>query len=111
MQPFPQPRDQRTALFGGEGDVFVQDLLGGAAAPPFHAALACELSPGGSVGRHVQQAHDVLLIVLEGEGRARVDDQPVALSAGIAVHVPFGKTLSLTNPGAQPLHYLMVKAR
>ena len=50
--------DRRQALFGGAGEVRVWNLLGRHPAPPFAAVLACELDPGGSVGRHKQSTYN-----------------------------------------------------
>ena len=75
-------------LFGGRGDVHVWDLLRGAPAPPFSAVLRCRLAPGGRVGRHVQQHHPEVVLVLAGAGEARVDGNAVALVSGVVVHLP-----------------------
>ncbi len=101
----------RTALFGGVGDVSVWDLLQGRAAPPFGAVLACELAPGGKVGRHRQQELPEVVIGLEGDGVAGVNGAEVPLGPGDVVHLPLGAVLSLENRSAErPLRYLIVKA-
>lgn len=102
--------DVRRELFGGRGEVQVWDLLGPAAGP-FTALLSCELSPGGSVGRHVQQEFSELVLGLDGQGQASVDGSPHALGAGDVVHVPLGAVLAIENLGEQPLRYLIIKAR
>jgi quercetin dioxygenase-like cupin family protein len=86
--------DRREGLFGGEGAVLVWDLLRGAGAEPFSAVLACELEPGGRVGRHVQQRDPEIVIGLEGEGTAEVD--------GLAIR---------NRSREAPLRYLIVKTR
>lgn len=106
------PPARREALFGGRGAVQVWSLLGTADAPPFSAVLACELDPGGSVGAHVQEQDPEIVIGLEGDGEARVDDRPLPLGPGDVVHLPLGAVLSLTNRSTEtPLRYLIIKAR
>jgi quercetin dioxygenase-like cupin family protein len=97
-------------LFGGLGDVRVVSLLR-AASPPFTAALWCELSPGGSVGAHVQQEFSEIVIGIAGEGEARVDGTVHRLVALQAVYLPLGAALELVNLSErEPLRYLIVKA-
>jgi quercetin dioxygenase-like cupin family protein len=101
----------RSELFGGRGDVRVWSLLD-AEAGPFTAVLSCELSPGGSVGPHVQQEFPEVVIGVEGQGEATVDGRRQPLSAGDAVFLPLGSVLAIENraPDA-PLRYLIIKAR
>lgn len=106
------PGDRREALFGGRGTVEVWDLLGRVAAPPFTAVLACELEPDGSVGSHVQEHFPEIVIGLEGEGVARVDDVERPLGRGDVVYLPLGSILAIENrDAATPLRYLIIKAR
>ncbi|HEX7668739.1 MAG TPA: cupin domain-containing protein [Polyangiaceae bacterium] len=105
------PPDLRVDLFGGKGEVRVWSLLPGAA-EPFTAILSCELAPGGVVGRHVQQEFPEVVLGLEGEGLATVDDEARRLNAGDAVYLPLGSVLSIANQsGRVPLRYLIIKAR
>lgn len=104
--------DRREELFGGRGAVSVWNLLGARTAPPFTAVLSCELDPGGSVGRHVQQADPEIVIGLEGDGEATVDEQVWPLGPGDVVHLGHGQVLSITNLSEDaPLRYLIIKAR
>ncbi len=90
----------------------VWDLLGRAAADPFAAVLYCELDPGGSVGRHVQEEHPEIVVGLDGIGEARVGDLPHPLGPGDVVHLPLGAVLAIENRSSDaPLTYLIVKAR
>jgi quercetin dioxygenase-like cupin family protein len=101
----------RTDLFGGTGEVSVWDLLAGRVAAPFGAVLACELAPGGSVGRHRQQELPEVVIGLEGDGEATVDGEVAPLGPGDVVHLRLGAVLSIHNRSAErPLRYLIVKA-
>ena len=105
------PGSVRAALFGGQGDVSVWSLLG-AEAPPFTAVLSCELSPGVSVGAHVQQEFPEIVIGLEGEGEATVDGRPHPLRPGDVAYLPLGSVLAIENRSSDlPLRYLIVKAR
>jgi quercetin dioxygenase-like cupin family protein len=112
MKLDPGAADRRAALFGGKGAVLVWDLLGAARLPPFSAALACELEPGGSVGAHVQQRDPEIVICIEGRGVAEVDGEPQALAPGALVALPHGSTLALRNEDErEPLRYLIIKAQ
>ncbi len=107
----PRPTDVRSNLFGGSGDVSVSSLLDADRAP-FAAVLWCELAPGASVGRHVQQEFPEIVIGLDGDGTATVDSAPYSLGQGDVVHLPLGSVLSIENrSGERSLTYLIVKAR
>jgi quercetin dioxygenase-like cupin family protein len=104
--------DRRERLFGGSGAVLVWNLCDDEPGPPFGAILACELEGGASVGVHVQKEFAEVVIVMEGEGMARVDGSPVHLNAGVVVQLPVGQTLALENSSSEfPLRYLIVKAK
>jgi quercetin dioxygenase-like cupin family protein len=97
-------------LFGGIGEVSVVSLL--APQGPFTAVLLCELSAGGSVGRHVQEEFPEIVVGLAGEGRATIDGREHALGPGSTVYLPLGSVLAIENRSAEePLTYLIVKAR
>jgi len=101
----------REALFGGEGEVRVWDLLAGHNAAPFTAVLSCELAPSGHVGRHRQDRWAEIVIVLEGEGYARVADVAQGIESGTVLHLPCGQTLELRNRSqTDPLRYLIIKS-
>ncbi len=103
--------DRREALFGGKAAVYVWDALP-TPLEPFSAVLACELDPGGSVGRHSQQRDPELVLCVEGTGTATVGAERHALSPGVAVPVAFGETLALENASTErPLRYFIVKAQ
>ncbi|HEV3031766.1 MAG TPA: cupin domain-containing protein [Polyangia bacterium] len=107
-----RPHDRRERLFGGGGAVLVWNLCAAKTALPFGAILACELEGGGSVGLHLQQEFAEVLIVVEGEGVARVGESPIAVHAGVVVQIPLGETLALENASPElPLRYLIVKAK
>lgn len=102
---------RRAALFGGKGEVLVWDLLGAERLHPFTAVLACELSAGGSVGRHVQSDFAEIVVFTEGEGRALVNGAPRDVGEGSVVPLPLGQTLAIENLALdRPLRYLIIKA-
>jgi len=106
----PTP-DRRADLFGGVGVVQVWSLLRGPA-PPFTAVLACELDPGGRVGRHVQQEFPEIVVGIAGDGEATVGGARHRLAAGDLVYLPLGEVLELKNLSAEaPLQYLIIKAK
>lgn len=99
-------------LFGGQGEVRVEDVLGDDSLGSFTAVLRCELAPGGKVGRHMQQECPEVVIGLSGEGVARVDDATLPLVAGSIVRLPLGATLAIDNRSdIEPLRYMIIKAR
>jgi len=101
----------RRGLFGGSGEVQVWDLLAGRAAPPFEAALWCELEAGGSVGAHQQQEHPELVVCVWGRGEAWVGEARHPLAPGACVFLPLGARLRLSAAEEGPLGYLILKAR
>ncbi|MBT9556476.1 MAG: cupin domain-containing protein [Myxococcales bacterium] len=106
----PTADDVRTGLFGGVGSVSVWNLLGRQRAAPFTAVLACELSPGADVGRHVQQRDAELLIGLEGTGLVTIAGVTKTFGAGVVHHVAFGTSLAIRNTsGTASLRYLIIK--
>lgn len=100
------------ALFGGRGEVRVFDLMGGPSPlPPFTAALACELDPGGAVGMHVQSDFCEIVIFTEGRGRVTVGRSERLVAPGSLVALPLGEPLAIENTATDaPLRYLIVKA-
>jgi quercetin dioxygenase-like cupin family protein len=104
----PDPREN---LFGGVGTVKVWDLLR-RAAPPFTAVLACELDPGGRIGRHLQNEFPEIVVGIEGLGEAIVGKQQFGLRPGDVVYLPLGQTLEIINHSeTERLQYLIIKAR
>ncbi|NVB37382.1 cupin domain-containing protein [Pseudenhygromyxa sp. WMMC2535] len=103
--------DLRSELFGGQGTVKVWNLMR-QAAPPFTAVLACELEPGGRVGRHRQEHYPEIVIGISGLGEAIVGKQQHGLRPGDMVYLPQGEILELINHrDDEPLQYLIIKAR
>ena len=73
-----------------------------------HASLATvyfEVEPGDHIGRHVDSAEE-LLLVLEGVGEATVGDETGVASAGGIVTVPSMAPHDMRNVGDGPLRVL-----
>lgn len=112
MDPREGRSFRQSSLFGGQGEVIIRDLLEGATALPFEAALACELEPNGSVGPHRQAECHELIIVLSGEGTATIDDHVHPLRSATTLCLTHGAILALHNTSTtEPLRYLLIKAR
>ena len=111
MAPEGITPDVRHDLFGGRGAVKVYNL-DPSPMPPFAAALWCELDPAGVVGRHRQEHFPEIVLGLEGDGEATVDDRTLPLRPGSVVQLPLGSVLALRNRSDDaPLRYLILKAR
>lgn len=71
-----------------------------------HANLV-RLRAGGSIGEHLNQEVDVLVVVISGSGTLRVAGADLPLSGDVVAHVPKGTRRSVTA-GATGLAYLTV---
>jgi quercetin dioxygenase-like cupin family protein len=105
------PKWVKTDLFGGRGEVSVQDLLGRAAMPPFAAILACELAPSGEVGAHHQTGADEIVVCIGGSGTISVDAKPRPFVPGVVAYLALGQLLAIENGSAtEKLRYFIIKA-
>ena len=68
------------------------------------------LDPGHAVGEHVNDAVDVLVVVLDGDGEVVVDHEVQAVRAHVVVHVPRGAHRTI-RAGDAGLTYLTVHRR
>lgn len=68
------------------------------------------LEPGHAVGEHVNDAVDVLVVVLDGDGEVAVDHRVHPIHTHVVVHVPRGarRTIRAADAG---LTYLTVHRR
>ena len=73
-------------------------------------AAVMTLSPGQSTGGpdNQHERSDQWLYVIEGSGRAVVDGEPVALSAGDLLCIEAGETHEIENTGDRPQKTLSV---
>jgi len=69
------------------------------------ATVYFELEPGARLGRHIDSAEELLLI-LEGEGEATVGDESALASVGAIVTVPAMEPHDIRNIGSGPLRVL-----
>ena len=81
---------------------FPHSSAGGSAST---ATVYFELEPGMHVGRHVDSAEEVLLI-LEGSAEATVGDETALANAGSIVTVPAMEPHNVLNVGTGPLRVL-----
>jgi quercetin dioxygenase-like cupin family protein len=95
----------------------VVDLLGRTGSGPLWGMASGDLNatllawpPGHEVVEHTNSEVDVLLVVLEGDGVAKVDQQEHALVPGGALLVEKGSSRAL-RAGAEGLRYLSVHRR
>ena len=68
------------------------------------------LAPGHEVGEHLNDAVDVLVVVLAGEGRVEVDGDPIPVAPQTVVHVAKGSRRRI-EAGEAGLRYLTVHRR
>jgi mannose-6-phosphate isomerase-like protein (cupin superfamily) len=70
------------------------------------------LAPGEGCGRHSTGSYEELLIILEGEGEARLEGPaPLAVGAGRVCYIPPRTSHEVVNTGGRgPLRYVYVVA-
>lgn len=68
------------------------------------------LEPGHTIGEHLNDEVDVLVLVLAGSGEARVDGAPLALARDQVVLLPSGSRRSI-EAGSDGLAYVTVHRR
>ncbi len=87
-------------------------LLGG---PPETLSLrsgAVALRPGKTVGQHSTEAHEEVIIVLEGEGVLLLnEDQELPLKVGLVAYCPPNMVHDVKNTGSTLLRYIYVVAK
>lgn len=73
-------------------------------------ANVVDLGPGAAIEEHLNDAVDVVVVVLSGHGSAEVDGAPVTLSPHVFAHVPRGARRRI-DAGPDGLRYLTVHRR
>lgn len=68
------------------------------------------LAPGKSVGSHSTGANEEMLVVLEGTGEFRLEQESLALAGGTALYCPPGRTHDVVNTGSTVLRYVYITA-
>lgn len=68
------------------------------------------LQPGDEIGAEVHDDHDQILVFVEGQGTAMLDDQTFTVEANDLVFVHAGVKHNFTNSGSTPLRLYTVYA-
>jgi mannose-6-phosphate isomerase-like protein (cupin superfamily) len=88
-----------------------QKLLGGAPETRGMRSGRQAIAPGAACGEHSTGAHEEVLVVLDGEGTARLGDgAELAVHGGQVVYVPPNTTHDIVNTGKKTLRYIYVVA-
>ena len=74
---------------------------------PLEAGLQ-EIGPGGHVRQHSHDPHEELIFVVEGEGKAVVDEEEHAMRAGTTIYVAPRCQHTFINTGDTPLKFFWV---
>jgi len=112
-------RSQGTVAYGGVALVMAVDLralvsrgpgiVWNASSEDLNLNLM-SLDPGGAIAEHVNDAVDVLLVVIEGQGIVDVDGRQEQVGPGQLVLIPRGARRSI-RAGAERFAYLMCHRR
>ncbi|MFW6107745.1 MAG: cupin domain-containing protein [bacterium] len=88
-----------------------QPLLGGAPETCGMRSGRQVIAPGAECGQHSTKAHEEVLVVLDGEGTARLGDgSALEIRGGQIVYIPPHTTHNIVNTGDDPLRYIYVVA-
>jgi|SRR5919109_1160130 mannose-6-phosphate isomerase-like protein (cupin superfamily) len=68
------------------------------------------IPPGAEIGEEVHEGIDQLLVFVEGDAEAIIEDESAGVRAGQAVLVPAGTRHNFRNTGASPLRLWTVYA-
>jgi len=69
------------------------------------------LKAGESIGEHTTGKNEESLVVLRGQGEARIEGHPaIAFTAPALVYIPSASKHNVANTGAEPLEYVYVVA-
>lgn len=69
------------------------------------------LDAGHAIGEHVNDAVDVVIVVLAGAGRLTTDGRSTALTPQVVAHVPRASRRSLRAADGEGLDYLSIHRR
>jgi len=69
------------------------------------------LDPGHAIGEHVNDAVDVLIVVLAGAGRLTIEGGGTALAPHVVAHVPRGARRRVEAAAEDGLDYLSIHRR
>ena len=74
---------------------------------PFESGLQ-EVAPGSFVREHAHDPHEELILVMEGEGVAVIDDAEHPMRPGTTLYLAPNHKHTFTNTGAGPLRFFWV---
>jgi len=77
---------------------------------PHAQVVVMSIPPAGEIGEEVHAAVDQVLVFVEGEGVAVLEDQRSPVSPGCLVHVPAGMRHNFRNEGSVDLKLYTVYA-
>ena len=66
------------------------------------------LHPGESVGEHVTDQREEVIVILEGVATVQVDDEVEIVHAGCIVYIPANKKHNITNNTEDELRYTYI---
>ncbi|KQC14903.1 MAG: hypothetical protein APR63_04905 [Desulfuromonas sp. SDB] len=73
-----------------------------------HSGLVC-LKPGENVGEHSTKQYEEMLVILAGEGMAKVEpDRTFDIKSGCIVYIPPDKSHNVYNTGNDDLSYIYI---
>jgi uncharacterized cupin superfamily protein len=100
---------ERVRAHGGEGTIHFRRLFEAAEfAGPWRFVDYAVLPPGASIGVHRHEGDEELYLVLEGEGRMRLDDEEIDVRAGSVIVNRDGGVHGLVNTGDRDLRLFVV---
>ncbi len=74
---------------------------------PFESGIQ-EVAPGSSVREHAHDPHEELILVMAGEGVAKIDGAEHPMRPGTTLYLAPTHTHTFTNTGAEPLRFFWV---
>ena len=88
-----------------------QQLLGGAPETRGMRSGRQVIAPGADCGEHSTKGHEEVLVVLDGQGTARLGDgTSLQIRGGQVVYIPPHTTHNIVNTGDKALKYIYVVA-
>jgi len=103
------PLEERVA-HGGEGRILFKRVFdSGAFQGPWNFVDYAVLPPGASIGMHTHAGNEELYLVLEGEGRMRLDGREFPVRPGSVILNRPGGSHGLKNCGGMPLKIFVVE--
>lgn len=67
-----------------------------------------DVHPGGAIPEHTHGPAEAGIHVLDGKAAVTIDGQEELVGPGLAVHIPMGSTIGVTNLGEGMLRFIAV---